>query len=102
MACGSKENLISPFPVSPCGGKPGRGAFPPRREHAARQQKALAGIDAAGSPHKRAAAPLWIPRERVDALQAGVGQPNEDGVDGGHKTFDRTTVVLIKPDNLKS
>jgi hypothetical protein len=60
IACGSKE-LDLPFPVSPpgkagAGGFPG--GFPPRREHAARQPKTLARIDAAGSPHKRAAAPL--------------------------------------------
>lgn len=55
-ACGSKE-VERPFPVSPPG-KAGAGGFPPRREHAARQPKALARSDAAGSPHKRAAAPL--------------------------------------------
>lgn len=55
-ACGSKE-VDRPFPVSPPG-KAGAGGFPPRREHDARQPKALARVDAAGSPHKRAAAPL--------------------------------------------
>jgi transposase len=55
-ACGSKE-LDRPFPVSPPG-KAGAGGFPPRRKHAARQPKTLARIDAAASPHKRAAAPL--------------------------------------------
>jgi transposase len=55
-ACGSKEVNL-PFPVSPPG-KAGAGGFPPRREHAARQLKALARVEAAGSPHKRAAAPL--------------------------------------------
>ena len=55
-ACGSQE-VDRPFPVSPPG-KAGAGGFPPRREHAARQPKALARLDAAGSPHKRAAAPL--------------------------------------------
>lgn len=55
-AGGSKEADL-PFPVSPPG-KAGAGGFPPRREHAARQPKALARVDAAGSPHKRAAAPL--------------------------------------------
>ena len=59
MACGSKESE-PPFPFPPRG-KPGREGIPPRREHAVRQQKALAHIDAAGSPHKRAAAPLCIP-----------------------------------------
>jgi hypothetical protein len=55
-ACGSTE-LDRPFPVSPPG-KAGAGGFPPRREHAARQPKTLARIDAPGSPHKRAGAPL--------------------------------------------
>jgi hypothetical protein len=55
-ACGSQE-VDRPFPVSPPG-KAGAGGFPPRREHAARQPETLARGDAAGSPHKRAAAPL--------------------------------------------
>ena len=50
---------LSRFPLR---GQAGAGGFPPRRKHAARQPKALARIDAAGSPHKRAAAPLCIPR----------------------------------------
>ena len=61
-ACGTR-NLLSPFPF-PLRGKAGAGGFPPRRKHAARQPKPLARIDAAGSPHKRAAAPLWIPCEQ--------------------------------------
>jgi len=61
MACGSKE-LDLPLSRFPLRGQAGRGGFPPRRKHAASQQKALARIDAAGSPHKRAAAPLCIPR----------------------------------------
>ena len=65
IACGSKEfDPLFPFPPR---GKPGREGVPPRRKHAAREQKALARSDAAGSPHKRAAAPLWIPRERGGA-----------------------------------
>ena len=58
-------NLDTPFPVPPSGGKAGAGGFPPRRRHATRQQTTLARIDAAGSPHKRAAAPLCIPCERM-------------------------------------
>ena len=69
------RNLNAPFPVSPSGGKPGRGRFPPRRKHAARQQTALASIDAAGSPHKRAAAPLCIPCERAGELQVLGAKP---------------------------
>ena len=60
IACGAR-NLIAPFPVSPSGGKAGAGGFPPRRKHAARQQKALARCDAAGSPHKRGCCPLVYP-----------------------------------------
>ena len=55
-ACGSKE-AERPIPVSPPG-KAGAGGFPPRREHAVRQPKTLARVDATGSPHKRAPAPL--------------------------------------------
>jgi hypothetical protein len=65
-ACGSKE-FDPPFPFPPRG-KPGREGIPPRRKHAARQQKALARIDAAGSPHKRAAAPLCIPRSDAPGI----------------------------------
>jgi hypothetical protein len=61
MACGSKEFDL-PLSRFPLRGQAGAGGFPPRRKHAARQQKTLARIDAAGSPHKRAAAPLCIPR----------------------------------------
>jgi hypothetical protein len=61
-----QQGISSPFPVSPRG-KPGREGVPPRRKHATSQQKALARIDAAGSPLKRAAAPLWIPCERGGA-----------------------------------
>jgi hypothetical protein len=52
------ERPLSRFPLR---GKAGAGGFPPRRRHTARQQKALARIDATGSPHKRTAVPLWIP-----------------------------------------
>ena len=56
FTCGSKE-FGPPFPDSPSGERRG-GRVPPTPEHAARQPRALARIDAAGSPHKRAAAPL--------------------------------------------
>jgi hypothetical protein len=59
-----------PFPVSPPG-KAGAGGFPPRWKHAARQQTALAHTDAASSPHKRAAAPLCIPRPAALSLSGG-------------------------------
>ena len=60
-AAASFGRPLSRFPLR---GKAGAGGFPPRRKHAVRQQKALARSVAAGSPHKRAAAPLWIPCER--------------------------------------
>jgi hypothetical protein len=63
-ACGSSE-FRHPLSRFPLWGKAGAGGFPPSRRHAARQQKTLARIDAAGSPHKRAAAPLCIPCERM-------------------------------------
>ena len=63
IACGSKE-FNPPFPFPPGASRGGVGS-PHAGEHAARQQKQLARIDAAGSPHKRAAAPLCIPCERM-------------------------------------
>jgi hypothetical protein len=72
MACGSKESKrpLSRFPLR---GKAGAGGFPPRRKHAARQPKTLARIDAAGSPHKRAAAPLCIPRWVAEPIRCSGG-----------------------------
>ena len=78
IACGSKE-FNPPFPFPPRG-KPGRGRFPPRRKHAARQQKALARIDAAGSPHKRAAAPLCIPRVCIRYISETVRQGKQSSI----------------------
>ena len=66
-----QQGISTPFPVSQRG-KPGRGRFPPRRKHAARQQRALSRIDAAGSPHKRAAAPLCIPCEHTFCIPKSV------------------------------
>jgi hypothetical protein len=66
---GAKQNglrqqgtLVSPLSRFPLRGKAGAGGFPPRRKHAARQQRALAPIDAAGSPRKRAPPPCAIPQ----------------------------------------
>ncbi len=56
------ERPLSRFPLR---GQAGAGGFPLRRKHAARQQNTLSRIDATGYPHKRAAAPLWIPRSVV-------------------------------------
>jgi len=58
------RNSMSPFPVSPSGGKPGRGGFPPRREHAARQPKALARIVAAAPPTRGLPPPCASPAQR--------------------------------------
>ena len=60
VACGSQEaeRPLSRFPLR---GKAGAGGFPPRRWHAARQQKALSRIDAAAPPTRGAAAPLVHP-----------------------------------------
>jgi len=61
IACGSKES-DSPFPVSPCAGESRGGRVPPTPEHAARPSQKRWHASCAGSPHKRAAAPLCIPR----------------------------------------
>jgi hypothetical protein len=55
-ACGSKE-VNSPFPF-PLRGKPGRAGSPHAASTLRASKKTLARIDASGSPHKRAAAPL--------------------------------------------
>jgi hypothetical protein len=97
MACGSKE-FQPPFPF-PQRGKPGRGRFPPRRKHAARQQKTLSRIDAAGSPHKRAAAPLCIPCEHRFCIPNQCGKENireMKNKDGRHVVLDFYD-LLIEP-----
>jgi hypothetical protein len=61
-ACGSEEDsLISLFPVSPSGGKPGREGSPHAGEHVARQQKALALAVRPAPPARGAQPPLRIP-----------------------------------------
>ncbi len=62
-----RKELDRPFPVSPPG-QAGAGGFPPRREHAAGQPKALARIDASGSPHKRGCRPLVYPPHSGDLI----------------------------------
>src|ERR1700719_1787890 len=59
IACGSKE-FDPPFPFPPGASRGGEGS-PHAGEHAARQQKQLARIDAAGSPHQRGCRPLVNP-----------------------------------------
>ena len=59
IACGSEE-FDPPFPFPPGASRGGVGS-PHAGEHAARQQKELARIDAAGSPHKRGCRPLVHP-----------------------------------------
>jgi hypothetical protein len=63
-ACGSDE-MERPLSRFPLRGKGRGGRVPPTPRHATRQQTALARSAAAGSPHKRAAAPLCIPGERT-------------------------------------
>jgi hypothetical protein len=84
------RNLI-PLSRFPKGGKPGRGWFPPRRKHAARQQKTLSRRDAAGSPHKRGCRPLVHPL-RAQVLyplpvRRGEHSKNENK-DGRHVVLD--------------
>src|SRR5580704_8407169 len=79
MACGSKE-LDLPLSRFPLRGQAGAGGFPPRRKHATRQQRRLARIDAAGSPHKRAAAPLCIPRVCIRYISETVWQGKQSSI----------------------
>jgi hypothetical protein len=62
MACGSKESErpLSRFPLR---GKAGAGGFPHAGARSAASKKRW-HASCAGSPHKRAAAPLWVPCER--------------------------------------
>ena len=60
FACGSKE-LDRPLSRVPLRGKAGAGGFPPRRD-TCRASKNRWHAPCGGSPHKRAAAPLCIPR----------------------------------------
>jgi hypothetical protein len=86
-ACGSKESDL-PLSRFPLRGQAGAGRVPPTPEHAARQQRALARSDAAGSPHKRAAAPLWIPCERGGAGVDRSEQPQISDEGGQPKSAD--------------
>ena len=63
MACGSKEFDL-PLSRFPLPGKAGAGGFPPRRRARCAASKNRWHASCAGSPHKRAAAPLCIPCER--------------------------------------
>jgi hypothetical protein len=60
-ACGSKE-LNHPLSRFPLRGKAGAGGFPPRRDTCPASKKRW-HAPCGGSPHKRATAPLCIPRE---------------------------------------
>ena len=101
-----QQVISSPFPVSPKG-KPGRGRFPPRREHAARQQKRLARIDAAGSPHNRGCRPLVDPL-RARWRRAWTGPNNrmfhkrksaENGRRGRIVSTENSTLRLLTKEN---
>jgi hypothetical protein len=67
FACGSKE-FGPPFPDSPSGERRG-GRVPPTPEHAARQPRALARIDAAGSPTRGLPPPCESPACASRALR---------------------------------
>ena len=73
-ACGSGE-LECPLSRFPLRGKGRGGRVPPTPRHAPRQKKALARSAAVGSPHKRAAAPLCIPRERIIQTNGAYANP---------------------------
>src|SRR2546425_7682291 len=64
-ACGSKE--LEPLSRFPLRGQAGAGGFPPRRPARCAASKKRWHASCAGSPHKRAAAPLCIPCERCSA-----------------------------------
>src|SRR5579862_9899867 len=61
------RNSISPFPVSPSGGKPGRAGSPHAGSTLRGQPKALARIVAPAPPTRGLPPPLWIPCERGNA-----------------------------------
>src|SRR4029077_20938912 len=67
------RNLIAPsrFPL----GKAGAGGGTHTPKHPARPHKPPSRGDPLGSPHKRAAAPLRIPCERVGRRFVGATQP---------------------------
>jgi hypothetical protein len=94
-------SLVSPFPVSPSRGKAGAGGFPPRRWHAARQQKALAPIDAARLPPQGGVQSASLtPPLRIPPMGASGGaashmvsldlrdRPGENMKDGRHVGLD--------------
>ena len=70
IACGSEE-FNPPFPF-PSGASRGGVGSPDAGGTLRGNKKPLARNDAAGSPHKRAAAPLWIPCERAGAAHGPV------------------------------
>ena len=95
-------------------GKAGAGGFPPRRWHAARQQKALAPIDAAAPPargvSKRSAEPpLRIPpnrrqRGRVQMVSLDLrDRAREKNKDGRHVGLDFYDLLIepIFPNNAR-
>src|SRR5947209_17235933 len=83
FACGSKESdrPLSRFPLR---GQAGAGGFTPRRLARCGASKKRWHASCAGSPHKRAAAPLCIPCERCGA---GLDTAPENRL---HKILDTT------------
>ena len=87
-------NLDRPLSRFPLRGQAGAGGFPPRRRHDVCQQKALAYVDAAGSPHKRDCRPLVDPLPGAPPLRP---RPGPD-----HFSFDTTSRLMEVPRGLKS
>jgi hypothetical protein len=92
------RKLISPFSVSPSGGKPGREGSPHAGKHAARQQKALARSDAAGSPQQEGCRPLVDPPLTLGTFQKPAGEDSATKTikDGRHVGLDFYD-LLIEP-----
>src|SRR5476651_338484 len=69
-----RERVGSPLSRFPLRGKAGAGGFPPRRSTLRASQRRW-HASCAGSPHKRAAAPLCIPR--LAPRRIGLGREAE-------------------------
>ena len=93
-ACGSVEDFDLPLSRFPLRGKAGAGGFPPRRKHATRQQKALARIAAAGSPHKRGCRPLVYPPRAHWWNQGGSINPDSSFRQNMNFSVDTTSLLM--------
>ena len=93
-ACGSVEDFDLPLSRFPLRGQAGAGGFPPRRKHATRQQKALARIAAAGSPHKRGCRPLVYPPRAHWWNQGGSINPDSSFRQNMNFSVDTTSLLM--------